>query len=198
MDILEVDKLVLFIAFVVPGFISIKAYQLIFPGIEHPTSEQLIDAIAYSCINYAFFILPIWLIETIGLKEINFTLYYLFYLIVLLVAPIGWVILWRFLRTRDLFLSNAPHPTKRSWDHLFSQRKSYWAKVILKNGTIIGGLYAERSNASSSPEAEQIYLQETWILGENGEFLRKKHGTAGVIILSDEISHIELRVYEYE
>ncbi len=78
MDILEVDKLILFIAFVIPGFISMKAYQLIFPGMNHPTSEQLIDAISYSCINYAFFILPIWLIETIELKEISFILYYLF------------------------------------------------------------------------------------------------------------------------
>ena len=198
MDILEVDKLVLFIAFVIPGFISIKAYQLFSPMVEHPASEQLIDAIAYSCINYALFILPIWLVETIKLKEISFILYYLFYLIVLLVAPIGLAMLWRFLRTKDFLLSNILHPDKRSWDYLFSQRKFYWAKVILKNGNIIGGLYAERSNASSFPEAEQIYLQETWVIGEDGEFLRKKERTAGVIILSDEISHIELRVYENE
>lgn len=198
MDILEVDKLVLFIAFVIPGFISIKAYQLFCPMVEHPASEQLIDAIAYSCINYALFILPIWLVETSNLKEMHFILYYLFYLIVLLVAPIGLAVVWRFLRSKNLFLSNVLHPDKRSWDFLFSQRKFYWAKVVLKNGNIIGGLYAELSNASSFPEAEQIYLQETWIIGEDGEFLKKKERTAGVIILSDEISHIELRVYENE
>ena len=198
MDILEVDKLVLFIAFVIPGFISIKAYQLFSPMVEPPASEQLIDAIAYSCINYALFILPIWLVETSNLKEMHFILYYLFYLIVLLIAPIGLAVIWRFLRTKNLFLSNILHPDKRSWDFLFSQRKFYWAKVVLKNGNIIGGLYAELSNASSFPEAEQIYLQETWVIGEDGEFLRKKERTAGVIILSDEISHIELRVYENE
>lgn len=198
MDILEVDKLVLFIAFVIPGFISIKAYQLFCPTVEHPASEQLIDAIAYSCINYALFILPIWLVETSNLKEMHFILYYLFYLIVLLVAPIGLAVVWRFLRSKNLFLSNVLHPDRRSWDFLFSQRKFYWAKVVLKNGNIIGGLYAELSNASSFPEAEQIYLQETWIIGEDGEFLKKKERTAGVIILSDEISHIELRVYENE
>lgn len=198
MDILEVDKLVLFIAFVIPGFISIKAYQLFSPMVEPPASEQLIDAIAYSCINYALFILPIWLVETSNLKEMHFILYYLFYLIVLLIAPIGLAVIWRFLRTKNLFLSNILHPDKRSWDFLFSQRKFYWAKVVLKNGNIIGGLYAELSNASSFPEAEQIYLQETWVIGEDGEFLRKKERTAGVIILSDEISHIELRVYKNE
>lgn len=198
MDIFEVDKLVLFIAFVIPGFISIKAYQLFSPMVEHPAAEQLIDAIAYSCINYALFILPIWLVETSDLKEMNFVLYYLFYLMVLLVAPVGLAILWRFLRSKNLFLSNILHPDKRSWDFLFSQRKCYWAKVVLKNGNIIGGLYAELSNASSFPEAEQIYLQETWVISEDGEFLRKKKRTAGVIILSDEISHIELRVYENE
>lgn len=195
MDIWELDKLLLFIAFVMPGFISIKAYQLIFPGKERLTSDQLIDAIAYSCINYSILIIPIISVESGGLKESCPFLYYSFYLIVLLIAPIVWVLLWKYLRTREFFLRNAPHPTSRTWDFLFSQRKPYWAKVILKNGTIIGGLYSTKSNASSAPSPEQIYLEQTWIIDANGAFVRKKNETEGVLILSDEISHIELRTY---
>jgi len=40
MEIWEIDKLVLFIAFVIPGFISIKCYQLLFPGTEKSASDQ--------------------------------------------------------------------------------------------------------------------------------------------------------------
>lgn len=193
MDIWEVNKLVLFIAFVIPGFISIKAYQLVFPGTERATSDQLIDAIAYSSINYALLIFPIDLIESGPLRETCRFLYFLFYIFVLFIAPIIWVLIWKYLRTRDFFQRNAPHPTAKPWDYVFAQRKPYWVKVTLKDGSIIAGRYADKSFASSAPAPEQIYLEETWILNDNGGFERVKNNTAGVIILSNEISHIELR-----
>jgi len=193
MDIWEIDKLALFLAFVIPGFISIKAYQLAFPGTERATSDQLIDAIAYSSINYALLILPIISVESGNLQESCRILYYLFYVFVLFIAPIIWVLIWKYLRTRDVFQRNAPHPTAKPWDYVFAQRKPYWVKVTLKGGTIIAGRYADKSFASSAPAREQIYLEEIWVLNDKGGFERAKNNTAGVIILSDEISHIELR-----
>lgn len=196
MDIWEADKLILFIAFVIPGFISIKAYQLICPGNERSTSDQLVDAIAYSSINYALLIFPIISVESGILKEVHTSLYYLFYIFVLFIAPIIWVLVWRYLRTREFFLRNAPHPIEKPWDYLFSQRKPYWVEVFLKNGTVIAGLYSSKSCASSAPAPEQIYLEETWVLNENGGFVRAVNRTAGVLILSSEISHIEFREYD--
>ncbi|MFN3901608.1 MAG: DUF6338 family protein [Alishewanella aestuarii] len=193
MDIWDIDKLVLFIAFVIPGFISIKAYQLAFPGTERATSDQLIDAIAYSSINYALLIFPIISVESGKLRDECRSLYYLFYIFVLFIAPIIWVLLWKYLRTRDFFQRNAPHPTSKPWDYVFAQRKPYWVKVTLKDGTVIAGRYADKSFASSAPASEQIYLEETWVLNQNGGFERRKNNTAGVLILSSEISHVELR-----
>lgn len=193
MDIWEVDKLVLFIAFVIPGFISIKAYQLLCPGSERSTSDQLIDAIAYSSINYALLFFPIIAVESGSLKSVHSSLYYTFYVLVLFIAPIIWVLVWRHLRTREFFLRNAPHPTGKPWDFLFSQRKPYWVEVFLKNGTVIAGLYGKNSSASSAPAPEQIYLEETWFLDVDGEFERAIVDTAGVMILTSEISHIEFR-----
>lgn len=193
MDIWGVDRLVLFLAFVIPGFISIKAYQLAFPGTDRATSDQLVDAIAYSSVNYAILILPIIGVESGGLKYNCPFAYYIFYILVLFIAPIIWVLLWKYLRTRNFFQRNAPHPTAKPWDYVFSQRKPYWVKVTLKNGTVIAGRYAEKSFASSAPAQEQIYLEETWLVNANGGFERAKNKTAGVIVLSSEISHIEFR-----
>lgn len=193
MDIWEIDKLALFIAFVIPGFISIKAYQLAFPGTERPTSDQLVDAIAYSSINYAFLIFPIIAVESGTLRDGCPFLYYLFYIFVFFLAPIAWVLLWKYLRTRDFFQRNAPHPTAKPWDYVFAQRKPYWVKVTLKNGTVIAGRYADKSFASSAPAPEQIYLEQTWVINDKGVFERAKNNTAGVLILSSEISHVELR-----
>lgn len=193
MDIWDIDKLAIFIAFVIPGFISIKAYQLVFPGTERATTDQLVDAVAYSSINYALLIFPIIAIESGELKDSCSFLYYLFYIFVLFIAPIVWVLIWKYLRARDFFQRNAPHPTAKPWDYVFAQRKSYWVKVTLKDGTVVAGRYADKSFASSAPAQEQIYLEETWIINSNGGFERAKNNSAGVIILSNEISHIELR-----
>jgi len=192
-DIWEVNKLVLFIAFVIPGFISIKAYQLLFPSTKISTSDQLIDAVAYSSINYALLIFPILGVEKAFLKEAHPVLYSLFYIFVLFLAPIVWVLIWRFLRTQDFFQRNAPHPTAKPWDYVFLQRKPYWVKIHLKDGTVIAGRYAEKSFASSTPAEEQIYLEETWVINDKGGFERPKNNTAGVIVLSSEISYLELR-----
>lgn len=193
MDIWELDKLVIFIAFVIPGFISIKCYQLMFPGTERPTSELLVDAVAYSSINYAILIAPIIWVESNWIAATEWWRYYLFYVFVFFVAPILWVVIWKWARTRSFLQRHAPHPIAKPWDYFFSQKQDYWVKVTLKDGSIIGGRFAENSFASSAPADEQIYIEETWILNPNGGFVRPKQNTAGVIILNSAISHIEFR-----
>ena len=53
MEIFESSKLVLFIIFAIPGFISIKTYSLLCPNHEKDSTKLIIDAITYSCLNYA-------------------------------------------------------------------------------------------------------------------------------------------------
>lgn len=125
MDIWEANRLVLFISFVIPGFVSLKTYQLIQPGAYEGTSERLVDAVAYSCINYAILFWPVVAVEQSELIIRSQALYYLFYVVVLFLAPIAWAVGWRFLRTREFFQRNAPHPTSKPWDYFFGQRKSY-------------------------------------------------------------------------
>jgi hypothetical protein len=92
-----------------------------------------------------------------------------------------------------VFQRNAPHPTAKPWDFVFSQRKSYWLKVVLNDGTTIAGRYGPKSFASSAPAEEQIYLEESWLLNDKGGFMREKNNTEGVIVLSKEIAYIEFR-----
>lgn len=194
MEIWEADKLVLFIAFVIPGFISIKCYQLFYPGVLRNASDQLIDAVAYSCINYALLLWPIMAIEQSVLRTVHPMLYCMFYVLVLFIAPIFWVVLWKWMRTWNIFQKNAPHPVAKSWDFVFQQRKQYWIIVHFKSGEKIGGKYGTKSFASSSPAVEQIYLEEEWLV-ENGVLQRAVKESAGVLIGASEISHIEFLNY---
>lgn len=198
MNIWDLDKLYLFILFVVPGFLALKIYELCFPNIQRDSSKQLIDAITYSCINYACMFIFIRWVEVSQLQGESPNLYLSFYFFVIFISPIILVLMWRVIRSTNLVQSKAPHPTGKPWDYVFSLREPYWVKVTLKDGTVLGGLYGSKSFASSNPEPEQIYLEQTWVLGKEGAFERKKNDTAGILILSSEISHVELRKINHD
>lgn len=191
MDIWAADKLLLFIAFAIPGFISLKVYNALIPSPSKDTSQQLLDAVAYSCVNYALLFWPIYEIETSQTKNLYPSTYMAFYAGVLLVAPIIWACLLRWLRTTQIFQGVLPHPTEKPWDYVFGQRKAYWIIVTLKDGTQIAGRYDSASFTSNAPHPEQLYLQETWVLNDDGGLERPKQDTAGILILSNEISTIE-------
>lgn len=191
MDIWQLDKLLLFIAFVIPGFISIKVYTLLYPGDKKEASSVLIEAITYSCINYAFFLPLIMVLEKNPSFKVSTFLHYILYISVLLIAPILWTFLWKQIRESDKFQKFMPHPTLKPWDFIFSQGKSYWVVITLKNGEKIGGKYSDGSFTSSYPADEQIYLKECWVINKYGGFERKKNDTDGVIVIGSEISYVE-------
>ncbi|HCH3750668.1 hypothetical protein CGH28_18460 [Vibrio parahaemolyticus] len=193
MSIWETDKLIIFIAFVIPGFISLKVYSIFIANTNRDTSKQVIDAVAYSCINYAI-CFPL-LMATMNEKFLQSHEYWflLSSLYMILINPILLSLIWLKVRKSKIIKGNSLHPVGKPWDYVFSQEQPYWVKVTLKNGEVLGGKYSDKSFASSAPNEEQIYLEETWILSETGKFERAKNGTAGIIILASEISHVELR-----
>ncbi len=130
----ELDKLFLFFIFVIPGFISLKVYELIFPTEKKDSSQQLVDAIAYSCINYALLSWLIYIVEKANLYSLAPKAYFVFYLFVIFFAPIIWVFIWKWIRNLEILQKNIPHPTLKPWDYVFSQRKHSWVIVTLNNG----------------------------------------------------------------
>ena len=192
MSIWEQDKLLLFIAFVIPGFVSLKAYELFFPSQRTESAKQIVEAVTYSCINYALLFWLIAFVERSSIKASSSFLYFLFYVFVLFVAPIIWVWLWKKIRTSESFQNNAPHPIQKPWDYVFGKRIPYWVIVTLKDGTKIAGSYDSNSFSSNAPAEEQLYLEEAWVLNEDGGFERPRESTEGIIILSSEMVSIEL------
>tara|TARA_Y100000296_G_scaffold26814_1_gene31497 strand:+ start:1366 stop:1971 length:606 start_codon:yes stop_codon:yes gene_type:complete len=191
--ILELDKLLLFVLFVIPGFISLKVYELLNPAMRTDSSKQLIDVIAYSCLNYA--LLSPFIYWLCNVEKINPNLLYPSLVFMLFIAPLLWVALWQGIRRKHFIQKFIPHPTSQAWDFVFSKRKPYWIKVTLISGRQIAGLYSSQSFTSSSPHPQQIYMEETWILNKDGGFDRPKNQTAGVLILATDIECVELIDY---
>ena len=86
---------------------------------------------------------------------------------------------------------NAPHPTPRAWDYIFSQRKEYFVLVTLSDGKKLAGEYSEKSFTSSFPEDPQIYLEKAWEVSAEGGFERIREQSEGILILSKDIQSIE-------
>lgn len=191
MDIWDANKLTLFVAFVVPGFISIKTYSLLFLSPPKDTSSQLIDAVAYSCLNYAIFY-PLYFYLNSGRPDgLGLGAHSIFIFLTLFVGPVFWVFLWRWVRGWGYLQKWIPHPVDKPWDFIFGQRVPFWIIVTLKDGRKIAGLYGSESFASSAPSKEQIYFEQTWILNEDGGFERPRETTAGTLIVTAEIESIE-------
>jgi hypothetical protein len=198
MDIWTVDKLQLVLLFAVPGFVSLKTYGTLVPSGHRQASQQLLDAVAYSCINYAILSVPLYLVRAWNLEQVHPRLYLAFWTFAILVAPVLWTLLYVKVRSSRYLQSIVPHPTEDAWHYLFSQRKSFWVVVSLQNGTKIAGRYDSQSFASSAPAPKQLYLQESWVLSDEGGFERVREDTGGILILDEAISTIELFTVQWE
>ncbi len=197
MDLLNADKLVLFVAFVVPGFVSLKTYQLLFQAPAKDASNQVVDAVAYSCLNYAILFWPILSVEESNARNSYPHAYFAFYFFVLFIAPVALVCFLMSLRRTNFFQKTLPHPTGKPWDYVFGKREPYWVIVTLKDQRKIAGRFDSASFASSYPLPEQIYLEETWELNADGGFERQRTESAGIIVLTAEIESVELFNLKY-
>jgi hypothetical protein len=184
-DIWDVDKLKLFIGFVIPGFVSMKTYELLVPSANKESSKKIIDAIAYSCINYALLIGPIYEVETSQIRHTWPNAYIIFYVFVLLLAPVLWAVAFVKLRNTEFIQGTMPHPSPKPWDYVFGQRKAFWLIVTMKDGKKVGGKYGASSFTSSAPAPEQIFLEEAWKLNDDEGFERPRSESAGIMVLQD-------------
>lgn len=192
MDIWQIDKLILFLIFFVPGFISIKVYSLLFAHEKRDFSKDLLEAIGYSALNFAALC---WLIIPIHSSDFYMhhkVWYVVFLFVILFIAPMSWPFIFSKIITWKPVKKHTVHPIKKPWDYVFSKKESYWVIVHLKDGRRIGGRFDTDSFASSYPSEEQIYLEEVWELDDNGGFVGAIDRSKGVIVLGQNIMAVEL------
>jgi hypothetical protein len=190
-DIWQSEKLVIFLIMLVPGFISLKVWDLLVPSERRDFSKSLIDAVAYSAINFA---LLFWLVDYLSRPNLaqlapkgfllgNLALFFLF--------PVFWPVALLWLMRRPFLSRHIVNAIQKPWDYVFAKREAAWVIVHLKNGGVIGGKFDSKSFASSYPASEQIYIEELWQLDDKRNFARRVDRTKGSIVLGDDILAIE-------
>lgn len=191
MDIWSANKLALFLIFFLPGFISIKIYDLIVPGAPREALQSLLEAISYSTLNFGALFWLIASIETNDFYHRHFVLYAFALVMIMVVVPACWPFAYLKLASWGPIARHIVNPIQKPWDYVFGKRTPCWIIVHLRNDTKIGGYYDTNSFASSNPADEQIYLEEVWTLDEEGKFLQRVEGSRGVIVMQSEIRAIE-------
>lgn len=187
-------NVLVFIVFFLPGFISLKIYDLLEPNERRDFSKSLFEVVAYSSLNFFVLFYPIfklyeYLKATKGIGDLE--LYTLILVIVFVISPILWpIIIFKVSRCK-LLVKHIIHPTKKPWDFVFGKRNDYWVIVNLKDGKRIGGIYSTNSFTSSFPYEEEIYLEKVWALSEDGAFEKEIENSHGVLVLSGCIHSIE-------
>jgi len=191
MNIWEIDKAFLFVVLVLPGFISIKVYDLIVAGDKRDFPKSIVESIAYSVLNFATLSWLIILISTATFSKEHAFIYWLSIIAIFIVFPAIWPFVFLWISRFKIFKKHLLTPVNQPWDKTFSKRESYWIIVHLKNQKTIRGKFALNSSASAYPKERQIYLEEIWMPGKSGGFGKKVSRTKGVILFESEISYIE-------
>lgn len=184
MNIWEIDKLQLFLTYFIPGFISLKVYELLIPSDSKDFSKSLYEVIGYSTLNFAAFFWVVYLLPK-NFSTNHPTWYVAFQFLVIFITPILWPVLFINLSSHKWLSKYFRNPAPTPWDFVFMADKAFWVIVHLKDGTKVGGIYSNQSAASSYPSTEQVFLEEVWNLDEDGKFLAQAERGCGILILSD-------------
>jgi len=191
MENFTVDNIFFFIIFFLPGFISIKVYDLLISSERRDFKNGLFEAISFSTINFALLSWLVYLnLKNYWVKESPILFIISVILIFFLFPSVLPFIFLKVIQTK-LFSKYIINPIQKPWDYVFNKREVFWTIVNLKNGTKIGGRYDENSFSSSYPAKEQIYLEEVWKLDDTGAFIEPIERSKGIIIIGDDISSIE-------
>jgi len=73
-------------------------------------------------------------------------------------------------------------PTPSAWDFAFGKGRASWVRVRLQDGTWLGGYFGAESYASSFPNPQEIFVEEGWVINDDGTFADVKHAPNGMII----------------
>lgn len=189
MDLLDQNKLALFIFFVIPGIVALKTYEVFYARKKGEISEEIMNAVFLSCLNYSICGLPvIYILEN---NTLNFYQITGLGIAVLLILPClicyVWILLANYAMSK---LSNGSSLENSPWDYFFKQCRDkddwLWIDVEFKDGSKIHGVFG---HATSFPDPPQIYLKEYWYLNEQGNFERADNDM-GMVILDTDIKNV--------
>ena len=119
------------------------------------------------------------------------------------VAPIVLALLMHFARRSEAAKSvlgrlTRIHPAPTPWDFAFFRQGPFFVRIEMRDGTNLGGLFADDSFASAYPGDQDLFLEQAWRLDEHGSFVEPVGDSAGLLISRGLVRAVELLEPEEE
>lgn len=191
---IKADQIILFAAFLFPGFLSIAVYRLRVPSKEFYFKDQVLEAFSFSLVNFAISVWPIYQLGVLSELRNQWVWEWLAVVVGLVVIPtgLGWsAATLRNWAGRRGFI---PASSKTAFDWAFSEQRGCWLKIRLNDGSWVGGKFdsATRSFASAYPEAGHLYIGESWSLDSEGNFMQQMKDKPGLVLKPTEYRYLLL------
>ncbi|QTE28561.1 DUF6338 family protein [Pengzhenrongella sicca] len=107
------------------------------------------------------------------------------------VASSGWYRIGSNALLTRLHLRRPYDPTPSAWDFAFGKGEAGWVRVQLEDGHWLGGYFGGGSFASSFPNPQEIFVEEGWVINDDGTFTDVMHAPNGMIIKCDKALSVD-------
>lgn len=184
---------VVLLLLVVPGLLIDFVRSQFIVRRTRTIAETTLVFVVISLIYYALVVpIAVWAAESIDALISKIWAWYL----LVLVGPLAMGMLLGFLAQLNLFGRvvrhfgfTIRHPMPTAWDQKFSDYRTQFVIVTLKDGRTIAGWLGRDSVASSEHNDRDLFVERVYRLGDDGEFIDLNGRSA--LIMGGEISTLE-------
>lgn len=202
------DALIIAILFLIPGFVADAVLTKQFERQKREVTELILNVLMLTLINYAicgYFLLRL----DDQASVMGYTRYIRTYrgwcltvaVLVLFVAPVvEAVIIGRFAHLEwgrrllhavlNIKLKD-PKAPPTVWDHVFKPDRGYLLIATLTDGSKVAGGFGNGSRVSTHPEEQEIYLEVTFYVDEDGRIGLPIPLSQGVLLKRSDIRSLE-------
>lgn len=199
--------LIVLVAFVLPGFVTLAFVERTYavPVRDRSPLELVLLALYYSAISYGIAGLVAWPLD-LTLDDVRGSLQdgsvgviaaagiVVVFLLPALIATVSRV--WTTSRLRERLLSgagvSAVHRIETGWDFYFRQRRPALVIATLRDGAKVGGFFGDMSFATYSVDGRDLFLEQRWSLDEGGWFDGPVEGDDGVWVAGADVVWLAL------
>jgi len=183
------------LSYIIPGLVGVRIWGLLHPYGKQSPNELILNAVVFGAICFSIISLfP----DKISLNKVgipwDLNLASPPSIFAIIIVPFLVAKGWSFLSRRFLLFNK--HPSKIAWDYTFGQylndkNDGLILIIHLKNGKVIAGQLDKEAFFSDLPNNYQILLDIEYETDETGYPTGPKNGSAGILVMDSEISHIQ-------
>jgi hypothetical protein len=186
------EQLLLLAGFILPGALSMYVYGLKVPQKDFDLKDRIAEAVCFSLLNFVVVGLPVAFL--LG-EAVPVYLQWTAVVVGFVILPVIWPFLVIYLLQWAERLGWIAVRARTAWDSFFGgQRSECWVQVEMADGRVMGGRYGPGSYASSWPDPGHLYVEELWLIDDDGYFTEPMPGQPGLLLRPGDYKLI--RVYQ--